>query len=83
MMTHSIIGVYVQIRTYSLNLLPRNCLHKQRMGLSHLVANVLRKPVLTGPLKSDIGKVQDMSEIVNEHMVYLYPNLIKRRSIDA
>ena len=32
--------------------------------------NVLRKPVLIGPLKSDIGKVRDMSEIATENKVY-------------
>ena len=35
--------------------------HKVRMGLSHVAANVLGKPVLSGPLESYIGKVRDMS----------------------
>ena len=35
-------------------------------GTFHVVTNVLRKPVLNGPLESDIGKVQDMSEIATD-----------------
>ena len=30
------------------------------MGLSHVVENGLKKPVLSGPLESYIGKVRDM-----------------------
>ena len=37
--------------------------HKQRIGICHVVKNVSRKPVLIGPLESDIGKVRDISEI--------------------
>ena len=40
------------------------------MGLSHVVTNVLRKPVLSGPLESDIGIVRHMSEIATENKVY-------------
>ena len=32
------------------------------MGICHVVKNVLRKPVLIGPLESDIVKVRYMSE---------------------
>ena len=32
--------------------------------------NVLKKPVLIGPLESDIGKARDMSEIATENKVY-------------
>ena len=32
--------------------------------------NVLRKPVLNGPLESDIVTVRDMSEIATENKVY-------------
>ena len=32
--------------------------------------NVLRKPVLIGPLESDIVKVRDMSEKATENKVY-------------
>ena len=46
--------------------------HKQCMGLSHVVTNVLRKPILSGTLESNIGKVQDMSELATEHKVYCY-----------
>ena len=44
--------------------------HKQHMTLSHVVINVLRKPILSGPLESDIVTVQDMSEIATENNVY-------------
>ena len=44
--------------------------HKQRMGIYHVVKNVLRKPVLIGPLESDIVEVRDMSEKATENKVY-------------
>ena len=44
--------------------------HKQRMGICHMVKNVLRKPVLIGPLESDIVKVRDTSERATENKVY-------------
>ena len=44
--------------------------HKQCMGLCHMVTNVLRKPVLSGPLESDREKVRDMLEIATKHKVY-------------
>ena len=37
----------------------------------HVVTNVLRKPILSGPFESDIGKVWDMLKIATEHKVYL------------
>ena len=40
------------------------------MTLSHVVIYVLRKPILSGPLESDIVTVQDMSEIATENKVY-------------
>ena len=40
-MTHNIIDLYGQFQ----------------VGLSHVVTNVSRKHLLTGPLESDIGKV--------------------------
>ena len=43
---------------------------KQRMRPSHVVINVLRKPILSGPLEFDIGTVRDMSEIATENKVY-------------
>ena len=49
-MTHNIIDLY----------------GRQCMGPSHMVTNVLRKPVLSGPLESDIRQVRDMSEIATE-----------------
>ena len=45
-------------------------IHKQHMRPSHVVINVLRTPILSGPLESDIGTVRDMSEIVTENKVY-------------
>ena len=42
------------------------------MGLSHVVTNVLRKPILSCLLEFNIGKVQDMSELATEHKVYCY-----------
>ena len=42
----------------------------QRMGICHVVKNVLRKPVLIGPLESDIVEVRDMSEKATENKVY-------------
>ena len=35
-----------------------------------MVINVLRKPVLIGPIESDIVKVRDMSEKATENKVY-------------
>ena len=43
--------------------------HKQRMGICHVVKNVLKKPVLIGPIESNIVKVQDMSEKAIENKV--------------
>ena len=40
------------------------------MTLSHVVINVLRKQILSGPLESDIVTVRDMSEIATENKVY-------------
>ena len=40
------------------------------MRPSHVVINVLRKPILSGPLESGIGTVPDMSEITTENKVY-------------
>ena len=40
------------------------------MTRSHVVINVLRKPILSGPLESDIVTVRDMSEIAAENKVY-------------
>ena len=42
------------------------------MRLSHVVINVLRKPILSGPLESDIGPVRHMSEIATENKVYCF-----------
>ena len=39
-------------------------------GNMSLVKNVLRKPVLIGPLESDIVEVRDMSEKATENKVY-------------
>ena len=39
--------------------------------ICHVVINVLRKPILSGPLESDIVTVRDMSEITTENKVYL------------
>ena len=44
--------------------------HKQRMAIYHVVKNLLGKPVLIGPLESDIVKVRDMSEKATENKVY-------------
>ena len=44
--------------------------HKQRMGICHVIKNVLRKPVLNGLLESDIGQARDMLEIATENKVY-------------
>ena len=41
-----------------------------RMGICHVVKNVLRKPDLIGPLESDIVKVRYMSEKATENKVY-------------
>ena len=41
------------------------------MRPSHVVINVLGKPILSGPLESGIGTVRDMSEIATENKVYL------------
>ena len=60
MMTHNIIDLYAQLLFA----------HKQRMGICHVVKNILRKPVLSGLYESDIGKVRDMSEIATENKVY-------------
>ena len=35
-----------------------------------MVINVLGKPILSGPLESDIVTVRDMSEITTENKVY-------------
>ena len=70
-MTHNIKYLYRRIHRQMPSLIL--FVHKQRMGLSHVVTNVLRKPILSGPLESDIGKVRDMSEIATEHMVYTLP----------
>ena len=56
-MTHNIVDLYDRI-------------HRQ-MRLSNVVINVLRKPILSGPLESDIITVRDMSEIGTENKVYL------------
>ena len=40
------------------------------MTLSHVIIYVLRKPILSGPLESDIVTVRDMSEIATENKVY-------------
>ena len=37
-----------------------------------MVINVLRKPVLIGPIESDIVKVRDMSEKATENKVYCW-----------
>ena len=37
---------------------------------SHVVIYVLRKPILSGPLESDIVTVRDMPEIATENKVY-------------
>ena len=47
-----------------------NLVHKQHMRPSHVVINVLRKPILSGPIESGIGTVRDMSEIAAENKVY-------------
>ena len=39
-------------------------------GNKCVVINVLRKPILIGPLEFDIGTVQDMSEKATENKVY-------------
>ena len=49
--------------------------HKQRMGICHVVKNVLRKPVLIGLIEFDIVIVWDMSEKATENKVYsIIPN---------
>ena len=42
------------------------------MVIFHMVKNVLRKPVMIGPLESDILKVRDMSEKATENKVYYW-----------
>ena len=42
-----------------------------------MVKNVLRKPVLIGPLECDIVKVRDMSEKATENKVYWALNINK------
>ena len=56
MMTHNMNDLYHRI-------------HRQLRGYCHMVTNVLRKPILSGPLESDIEKVRDISEITTEHKV--------------
>ena len=65
-MTHNIIDSYGQIHRQ----MPSYCLYTNSAWECHVVKNVLRKPVLSGPLESDIGKVWDMSEIATENKVY-------------
>ena len=62
-MTHNIIDLWLNS---PLNI-PLMFVHKQRMVLIHLVAHVLRKPVLSCPLEFYIRKDW---EIATEHMVY-------------
>ena len=57
--------------------------HKQRMGLSHVAANVLRKPVPCGPLESYIGKVHDMLEIAIQHKVYWKCKIFKASKLKS
>ena len=42
------------------------------MRQCHVVINVLRKPILSGPLEFDIVTVRDMSEIATENKVYSF-----------
>ena len=66
-MTQNIIDLYGRIHRQ----MPSYCfVHKHRMGICHVVKNVLRKPVLIGPLESDIVKVRYMSEKATENKVY-------------
>ena len=46
------------------------CTQRAHGYICHMVKKVLKKPVLSGPLESDIGKVWDMSEIASENKVY-------------
>ena len=41
-----------------------------------MVTNVLRKPILSGLLESDIGTVRDMSEIAMENKVYSFKYVV-------
>ena len=45
----------------------------QTVARSHVVTNMLRNPVLSGPLESGIEKVWDMSEILTENKLYFFP----------
>ena len=66
-MTHNINDLYGRIHRQNALLL---FVHKQRMGICHAVKNVLRKPVLIGPIEFDIVIVRDMSEKATENKVY-------------
>ena len=72
-MTHNTIDLYGRIHLKKKQLL---FVHKQRMGICHVVKNVLRKPVLIGPLESDIIKVRYMSEKATKNKVYLGLSLL-------
>ena len=47
----------------------------------HMVKNVSRKPVLIGPLESDIVKVRDMSEKATENKVYSFQRLLRFKAV--
>ena len=65
-MTRNIIDLYDRIHRQ----MPSYFLYTNSMTLSHVVIYVLRKPILSGPLESDIVTVRDMSEIATENKVY-------------
>ena len=67
-MTQNIIDLYGRIHRQ----MPSYCLYTNTacIGICHVVKNVLRKPVLIGPLESDIVKVRYMSEKATENKVY-------------
>ena len=46
-----------------------------------MVKNVSRKPVLIGPLESDIVKVRDMSEKATENKVYSFQRLLRFKAV--
>ena len=48
------------------------CTQTAHDTISHVVIYVLRKPILSGPLESDIVTVRDMSEIATENKVYCW-----------
>ena len=67
MITHTISLIYVVKFTFKRS---NPVCTQQRTWLTHVARNVLKKPALSGPLKSDIGTVQDCWNILTESKAY-------------